>query len=71
MATLIRLEGTDLILNLNHVITIQKAIANDTQRPSIVFNLVEQKEVLWQLTSEEARDEAFESILEMSEGKVF
>lgn len=71
MATLVQLEGTDVIFNLDHVLTIQKGTVNASQKAGIVFNLQEKNEVLWEFISDEARDEAFETLLTTTESRMF
>ncbi|TDB61873.1 hypothetical protein [Arundinibacter roseus] len=71
MAQMVKLEGTDLIFNLDHVITIQKATANASKKASLLFTLIEKKEVLWEFGSEDARDDAFDSFLTVKESAVF
>ncbi|MPR32921.1 hypothetical protein [Salmonirosea aquatica] len=71
MATMVQLEGTNVIFNLDHVLTIQKGTVNATQKEGIVFNLLEKNEVIWEFVSGEARDEAFEALLTTTESRMF
>lgn len=71
MATLVQLEGTNVIFNLDHVLTIQKGTVNASQQEGIVFNLFEKNEVIWEFVSAEARDEAFEALLTTTESRMF
>lgn len=71
MATLVQLEGTNVIFNLDHVLTIQKGTVNASQKEGIVFNLLEKNEVIWEFVSAEARDEAFEALLTTTESRMF
>lgn len=71
MATLVQLEGTNVIFNLDHVLTIQKGTVNASKQEGIVFNLLEKNEVIWEFISREARDEAFEELLTTTESRMF
>ena len=71
MATMVQLEGTNVIFNLDHVLTIQKGTVNASKKAGIVFNLQEKNEVIWEFVSPEARDEAFDELLTTTESRMF
>ncbi len=62
MAKMKLLEGTGLVINLDQVITAQKGIANKSKKACILFNMSDQKEVLWEFGDDNDCKEAFDAL---------
>ncbi|WP_247233423.1 hypothetical protein [Telluribacter sp. SYSU D00476] len=69
MATMVHLDGTDFMINLDHVVGI-KRIHKDGKY-GIQFITIDSRKDVWEFRTQDLRDETFISLIHTDQGRVF
>jgi hypothetical protein len=69
MATMVHLDGTDFMINLDHVVGIKRIMKDGTY--GIQFITIDSRKDVWEFRSQAQRDETFLSLIHTSQGQVF